>query len=320
MKSTLRASSALALATLVLITFAAPAVAQQAPADDAATDELAPGEILVTAQKRSERLQDVPLAVTALSGARLADQGGINLETAQTIIPTLNIQKSGTTLNQSLYMRGVGTATFSIAAEPSVSTVVDGVVYARAGEAFSDLVDIERMEVLRGPQGTLFGKNASAGAINIFTKLPGSVVGGTAEASYFSESEFRGRVALDLPLSEAVRSRWVGFYSEYDGNITNVAPNVNSKVNGYKHYGLRGMIVADVSPDVRFTLIGDWRKADDDCCAQVIGTVGTGLAFQVLPTPLDKESRTINQNLVTATKEQSWGISLQAVSAWAAIH
>ena len=99
MKSTLRASSALALATLVLITFAAPAVAQQAPADDAATDELAPGEILVTAQKRSERLQDVPLAVTALSGARLADQGGINLETAQTIIPTLNIQKSGTTLN-----------------------------------------------------------------------------------------------------------------------------------------------------------------------------------------------------------------------------
>ena len=311
MKSTLLTTSALALASLALTLAAAPALAQSAQPEASGEEEIAPGEIVVTAQKRTERLQDVPLAVTAISGAKLGEQGGINLETAQTIIPTLNIQKSGTTLNQSLYMRGVGTATFSIASEPSVSTVVDGVVFARAGEAFSDLVDIERMEVLRGPQGTLFGKNASAGAINIVTKRPGNTVGGYAEASYFTKSEFRGRVALDLPLSPSVRSRWVGFYSEYDGNIDNIAPNVNSKVNGYKHYGLRGMIVADASPDLQFTLIGDWRKADDDCCAQLIGTVGTGLAFSVLPTPLDKESRTVNQNLVTATREQSWGVSLQ---------
>ena len=311
MKSMLRASSALPLAVLAFTAFSAPAFAQDAPVSDAIEEE-APGEILVTAQKRTERLQDVPLAVSVIGGARLAEQGGINLETAQTLIPTLNIQKSGTTLNQSLYMRGVGTATFSIAAEPSVSTVVDGVVFARAGEAFSDLVDIDRMEVLRGPQGTLFGKNASAGAINIVTKRPGKVVGGFAEASFFTESEFRGKLGVDLPLSESIRSRFIGFYSEYDGNIDNIAPNVNSKVNGYKHYGLRGMIVADASPDVTFTLIGDWRKADDDCCAQLIGTVGTGLAFQVLPTPLGDETRTVNQNLVTSTKEESWGVSLQA--------
>lgn len=305
--------------TAILLVAATPATAQTAPAQTAepttataATDTTAPGEIVVTAQKRVERLQNVPVAVTAISGAKLAEQGGINLETAQTIIPTLNIQKSGTTLNQALYMRGVGTATFSIASEPSVSTVVDGVVYARAGEAFSDLIDIDRMEVLRGPQGTLFGKNASAGAINIVTKRPGKRAGGFAEASFFTKSEFRGRVGADLPLSEAVRSRVVAFYGSYDGNIRNIAPNVNSKVNGYKHYGVRGMVVADASPDVQFTLIGDWRHANDDCCAQLIGTVGTGLAFQVLPTPLGEESRTVNQNLVTSTRETAWGLSLQA--------
>jgi iron complex outermembrane recepter protein len=183
--------------SLAAVAIAAPVQAQDADAVETAS----PAEIVVTAQKRSERLQDVPLAITAISGEKIADQGGLNLETAQAIIPTLNIQKSGTTLNQSLYMRGVGTATFSIAAEPSVSTVVDGVVYARAGEAFSDLVDIERIEILRGPQGTLFGKNASAGAINIVTKRPGQDLGGTLEASYFTKSEFRGRAAIDVPLN-----------------------------------------------------------------------------------------------------------------------
>ena len=305
MKSMLRATSALPLAALAWAVFATPALAQDAaPEGDSGS-----AEIIVTAQKRSERLQDVPLAVTVLSGEKIAAQGGINLETAQTLIPTLNIQKSGTTLNQSLYMRGVGTATFSIAAEPSVSTVVDGVVYARAGEAFSDLVDIERIEILRGPQGTLFGKNASAGAINIITKRPGDEFGGTAEASYFSKSEFRGRLALDVPLGESVRSRLTGFYGEYDGNIRNLA--TGNRVNGYKHYGLRGTVVVDISPATTLTVIADWRKANDDCCAQLIGTVGTGLAFQVLPPPLDENSRTVNQNLVTRTKEESWGISAQ---------
>lgn len=310
---------ALALSTSICALGAAgTAWAQDAATQQSAVDAnagaeptLGAAEIVVTAQKRSERLQDVPLAVTAIDGDKIAEQGGINLETAQTIIPTLNIQKSGTTLNQSLYMRGVGTATFSIAAEPSVSTVVDGVVYARAGEAFSDLVDIERLEVLRGPQGTLFGKNASAGAINIVTKRPGNDFGGTVEASYFSESEFRGRVALDLPLGENVKSRLTGFYGQYDGNIRNIAPGVDSEVNGYEHYGVRGIVVADLSPTATLTIIGDWRKADDDCCAQLIGTVGTGLAFQVLPPPLDEETRTINQNLVTRTEETTWGVSAQ---------
>ncbi len=270
------------------------------------------GEIIVTAQKRSERLQDVPLAVSVVSGDRLLASGGINIEAAQALVPTLTFKKSGTALNQSLFLRGVGTSTFSIAGEPSVSTVVDGVVFSRAAEAFSDLVDIERIEVLRGPQGTLFGKNASAGVINIVTKRPGDTLGGSVEGNYYfgNGDEYRIKGAIDVPFADGLKGRFTGFYGNYDGNIIN--ETAGGRVNGYEHYGVRGMIVADPTPDVQLTLIGDWRKSDDDCCAEVIGQTPTGIAAGILPPGRGDETRFIRQNLVTRTEEESWGVSLQA--------
>jgi iron complex outermembrane receptor protein len=295
---------------------AAPLAAQTAPPAPVAAAEAEDSlEIVVTAQKRSERLQDVPLAVSVVSGDALARQGSLNLEGAQYLVPSLNFRKSGTSINQSLYLRGVGTATFSIAGEPSVSTVLDGVVLARAGEAFSDLVDIERIEVLRGPQGTLFGKNSSAGVVNIVSKRPGTELGGFAEGSIFFDNgtEYRVRGGIDLPIGDNVRTRVTGFYGTYDGNIFNDAPNVNRRVNGYERYGVRGLLEADLSSTVKVTLIADWRRADDDCCAEVIGTTPTGvgaLALAGINLQGDK-TRTIRQNLVTQTKETSWGLSAQ---------
>ena len=149
------AGFALFAATPLWAQTAAPApVAESTAPVPNAHDDAPPGDIIVTAQKRSERLQDVPIAVSVLSGDAIAAKGAVNLEGAQYLVPTLNFRKSGTAINQSLFLRGVGTSTFSIAGEPSISTVVDGVVYSRAGEAFSDLIDIDRLEVLRGPQGT----------------------------------------------------------------------------------------------------------------------------------------------------------------------
>ncbi len=311
-------------AGVALAAFAVPAAAQDAgttaaaPGSDvqasaeASSDDSGLGDIVVTAQKRSERLQDVPLAVSVVSGDAIAQLGGVNLENAQYLVPTMNFRKSGTTINQSLFLRGVGTSTFSIAGEPSISTVVDGVVYSRAGEAFSDLVDIDRMEVLRGPQGTLFGKNASAGVINIVTRRPGDEFGGYVEGSYYTGGdEYRVRGAVDLPLAEGIKSRFTGFYGSWDGNIRNIAHG-GRRVNGYEHWGVRGMIVADPTPDLQFTLIGDYREAKDDCCAEVIGTPATGLAAQLLPDVRGDKSRTINQDLITRTNEKSWGVSLQA--------
>jgi iron complex outermembrane recepter protein len=297
------------MATSALALMATPAFAQEA----APADEGEIGEIIVTAQKRSERLQDVPVAVSVVSGATLEAQGGVNIENAQYLVPTLNFRKSGTTINQSLFLRGVGTSTFSIAGEPSVSTVLDGVVYSRAGEAFGDLVDIERLEVLRGPQGTLFGKNASAGVVNIVSKRPTNDFEGSVEASFFTKSEYRGRGIINLPISDKARSRFTGFYGKYDGNIRNINPGVNDRVNGYEHYGFRGIVELDLSEKVKATLIGDYRKSEDDCCAEVIGTAPTGLGLLALAgiNFRGDETRTINQNLVTATIEESYGGSLQ---------
>ena len=285
--------------------------ATQAMAQAAATDDNAVAEIVVTAQKREERLQEVPLAVSVVSGAAIAASGAVNIEGAQYLVPTLNFRKSGTTINQTLFMRGVGTSTFSIAGEPSISTVVDGVVYSRAGEAFSDLIDIERLEVLRGPQGTLYGKNTSAGLINIITKRPGADLGGFLEGAYYTNGgEYRLRGAIDAPLSDKVKSRLTGFYGTYGGNIRNVT--LGTRVNGYEHWGVRAVVVADPTDDLSLTLIADYRKSDDDCCAELIGTVPTNLTATVLPTPRKDKTRQVAQNLVTATTEKSGGVSLQA--------
>ena len=292
----------------IMIGISLPAMAQDAPADD----ESANAEIIVTAQKREERLQDIPLAVSVIGGDAVANNGGITLENAQYLVPSLNFRKSGTSLNQALFLRGVGTINFSIAAEPSVAAVLDGVVLSRAGEGFTDLFDVERIEVLRGPQGTLFGKNASAGVVSIVTKRPTADFGATVEASYFTKSEYRGRATVNVPLAANVRSRFTGFYGNYDGNVNNLTKG--SKVNGYEHYGLRGAIEADVSENIMLTLRGDYRKANDDCCAEIIGTTPTNAAALALANTgfIGADSRNIRQNLVTATKEESWGISLQA--------
>ena len=232
--------------------------------------------------------------MSVVSGSVLEAQGKVSLEGAVNLVPSFNFLKSGTTLNQSLFLRGVGTATFSIAGEPSVSTVVDGVVYSRSGEAFSELVDVDRLEVLRGPQGTLFGKNASAGVINIISKRPTADFGGYVEAGYFTEKEYRLRGAVNVPLSDTIRTRLNGFYSNYGGNITNVGVTGNPKVNGWEHYGGRLAIDIDVSPTVKLSLNADYHKNNDDCCAEVIGTppiVGatgattTNGSQAVLPTP-----------------------------------
>ena len=290
------------------------------------------GDIIVTAQKRSERLQDVPLAVSVISGDAIATSGKPSLEGATALIPSLNFVKAGTSLNQTLFLRGLGTTSLSIAFDPTVSTVLDGVVFSRSAEAFTDLIDIERIEVLRGPQSTLFGRNASAGVINIISRRPGDTVGGEIEAAYYfnNGTEYRVKGAIDLPLGEKVRSRTTAFYNNYDGNIRNIAPNVNRRVNGLEHYGIRSIVEVDPSDTVKLTFIGDYHRNNDDCCADVIGgapffpfgsaagTPGTpnptplALIQTVLPTLRGDETRTINQNLITRTIETGYGFSGQA--------
>jgi len=315
-------TSALAMAAMMT----SAAYAQSAAVPKAASDN-APPEIIVTAQKRSEPLQKVPVAVTVVSGDALAQLSSNNIEDAQQIVPALTFVKGDTSLNSALFLRGLGTVSFSIAAEPSVTSVLDGVVLARAGESFGDLYDIDRVEVLRGPQGTLFGKNSSAGVINVVTKEPSKDLSAYIDAGYFQGNEYKLKANISGPIGGGWRAGVTAFYSQYDGNIYDQA--LQTQINGYKHYGARGQMVGDIGPNLHAKLIVDYRNADDQCCAFVIGALSPGtlatsatsgsptvsaanLAIESLLPPANGggTNQTI-AGLANRTEEETYGASLQ---------
>lgn len=269
-------------------------------------------EIIVTAQKVEENVQDVPIAITAVSGDRLEQAVVFNLENISTVIPSVTFRKGTTSANSAIVMRGVGTITFSVAAEPSVSTVVDGVVLSRSGQAFMDLVDIERLEVLRGPQGTLFGRNASAGLVNIVSKGGSDTFEAEANADWFEGDEWRLRAAVAGPLAENLTARVTAFYGSFDGNITNINGGTNRTVNGYERYGARGIVdYEDGGTKLRF--IADYMKANDDCCADVTGVSRGAVLDAELNLPggsaQGEDQRFVNHNLVTETRDRQWSLT-----------
>lgn len=289
---------ALSASTLALVT-TAPAFAQVE-------------EIVVTAQKVEENVQDVPIAITAVSGDRLDQAVVFSLENISTVVPSVTFRKGTTSANSAIVMRGVGTISFSVAAEPSVSTVVDGVVLSRSGQAFMDLVDIQRLEVLRGPQGTLFGRNASAGLVNIVSEGGTDDFQAEVNADWFEGEEYRLRAALSGPIAENLTARLTGFYGSFDGNITNINGGTNRKVNGYERYGVRGIMDYDDGGN-RVRLIADYYKADDDCCADVTGASRGAQQDAELNLPggvaIGEKQRFINHNLVTSTEDEQWSLT-----------
>lgn len=298
-----------ATTSMMALALCLPAAAQEADPDSG----LVLGSVTVTAQKVEEDLQSVPIAVTSVSGGLLESSGTSSLEKIGDLVPSVTFRKGTTNANSALVMRGVGTISFSIAAEPSVSTVVDGIVLSRSGQSFIDLVDVDRIEVLRGPQGSLFGKNASAGLINIVSKGGASAPEGELSAAYFEGDEYRLRGTLAGPLSAdgSLTGRLTGFYSEFDGNIRNKFDG--DLINGFQHQGLRGILDYDAGTS-RYRLIADYFKADDDCCAEV-----TGVSRGVLDPELGflvsgEDTRVVNHNLVTESLDDQ--TSLTASGDW----
>jgi len=276
-------------------------------------------ELMVTAQKRTESLLDVPVAVTTVNSSQIESAGNlIDIQSIQNLVPSLQIRRGNGNRESTLIMRGVGTVSFSTAAEPSVAAVLDGVVLSRAGQAFNELVEIDRVEVLRGPQGTLFGKNASAGVVNVISKGPSDENEAGMEFSYFQDDEFRAKAFITGPLSDNVRYRLNAFWGNFDGHIFNVAQNEN--VMGYDRAGVRGQIEIDASDDLTLRFIADWTTRDDDCCADVIGgPSGLSAEAQAQADVLlagtnanGPSTRTINQDHVTSESGDTWSIQMNA--------
>ena len=239
------------------LAFSGTAMAQSAPLD----------EIVVTSQKVTQTIQEVPIAVSVLGASEIESAYSYNIESLQTLVPSLSFRKGTTTNNSALTLRGIGTISFAGGAEPSVATVVDGVVLARSGQAFSDLYDIERIEVLKGPQGTLFGKNASAGVVNIVTKRPSDEFEGYIQTDYFEDDEYRVRGRVSGELTDGVRASATGFRSAFGGHIFNV--HNNRDVNGYDKWGIRTQIDVDVTDNMSVLFTYEHNESDDDCCADL---------------------------------------------------
>jgi iron complex outermembrane receptor protein len=307
-------------ASVVALAVAGVLASSAAAAQDstAGTENL--GEIVVTAQKREQRLQEVPIAISVVSGDQLQARGGFNIEAMTALVPSLTLRKTNVSLNQSLFLRGIGTVTFAIAAQPSVAFVLDGVVLTGAGEAFGDLYDVERVEVLRGPQGTLFGKNASAGVVNVVSKKPGTAFGGYVDAAFYEGDEINIKAAVDTPLSDTLRGRTTVSWGNFPGFIENVSTTpAGGDANGYYRKGIRTLWQLDPSDDLGFTFIADYRESDDPCCAEVIGTVPTGAQAAIVTNALagtdigaGDEGRKVRANTEMRSREESYGASLQA--------
>ena len=258
-----------------LCSFTAPAYAQdQAAAPQAATpqaDEAVPdqGDIIVTATRRSEALSSVPIAISAVSGEALANTGATDVRALNQLAPSLLVSGATSEVNFSARIRGVGTVGENAGLESSVALFIDGVYRSRTGVGLSELGDIERVEVLRGPQGTLFGRNASAGLINIVTKGPSFDFGGSASATYGNYNYMRLDGSVTGPLvADKLAFRLDGVWQKRDGFIKNVTPG-EKDINDRDRYLIRGQLLFEPTSDISVRLIGDYSKRNELCCGAV---------------------------------------------------
>ncbi len=243
-------------------------------------------EVIVTAQKRTENLQDVPVAVTAITADMIENNRIVSIEDISNISTSVNWQRGLTSSNSTVSIRGMGTINFGTGVESSVGIVQDGVVLSKQNEAFGDLFNLDRIEVLRGPQGTLFGKNTSAGVIHLITKAPTEEFEGKADLFYGSFDEVVARGTMSGALSESgnVQGRVTAYYRTVDGNVNNLFDG--SKLNGIdKSYGIRAKLYFEASDNLNFMIIGDYSKLESDCCAEPYRTLPPGTNIFGIPDP-----------------------------------
>jgi iron complex outermembrane recepter protein len=311
-------------AALALAMSGMAAHAQQAPAADAAKpkDDGKVEVVTITATKRIQPLQATPIAVTALSGSTLEQANLNNLEAISTQVPTVNFRTNASNKDSALFIRGVGTISTSPGVEPTVSTVLDGVVTARPGQATLDLVEIDRIEILRGPQGTLFGKNASAGVINIVTRAPSKEFSGYADLSLFQGNERRLRLGVSGEvMKDFMRASLSVMTGQFDGNVTNVFDG--SKVNGYDRKGVRARVDITPSKALKISLIADQVRADDTPPTGVpyatdvrvypsnAVTANPNYGFAVAPVVPSPTNRQINSEMKTRVSDKNSSFTAQ---------
>jgi iron complex outermembrane receptor protein len=235
-------------------------------------------EVIVTATKRAESLQDTPVTVNAFSADTILEAGINNAGDLAVMTPALAINVNTSPFNARMTIRGVGTAQTDPALEPSVGLFVDGVFIGRTGLGMSDLTDIERIEVLQGPQGTLYGKNTNAGAISVITSKPSlEEFEGHLEASVGNYGMGRLTASASGPLAQNVAYRLSGSVNQRDGYYDNGA---GDDLNDADDWNLQGKLLWDVTDSLSFLLSGSHVDRDTTCCgADAVQTVAVNDAL-----------------------------------------
>ncbi len=322
----LTTTGALALCMLAPAALAQDAALPQAAADDPGAD------IIVTATRRASPLSDVPIAVSAVGAQAMQNSGASDIRTLNQLAPSLLVSSTGSEANASARIRGIGTVGDNPGLESSVAVFIDGVYRSRTGAGLNELGEIERVEVLRGPQGTLFGRNASAGLINIISKAPEKTFHAKGEITYGNYDYWRLSGRVTGPVSDSIALALDGVWSKRDGfyKLVDGAGETVGDTNDRDRYFLRGQALIEPTDALSIRLIGDYTNRDESCCGAAyietrerLPSGGTGyveapfnriaaiLAGQGSVIPADPYARelSITPGRDYVSKLEDWGVS-----------
>lgn len=223
-------------------------------------------EIVVTATKRAQTLQEVPVAVSVTSEATIEKAGINDLKDLQSVVPSLRVHTLQNSIQTTFSIRGFGNGANNPGIEPSVGVFIDGVYRARSAGAISDLPTLDRVEVLRGPQSTLFGKNASAGVISVVTKKPSFERGGYVSGTYGNYNTIMGKAYFTGPLGDSDKAAFSigGGFHKRDGYYKNLAGGDDQ--NDRNRWNVRGQLLLEPGDNASFRLIADYDQIDEICC------------------------------------------------------
>ncbi|ODT00516.1 MAG: hypothetical protein ABS49_04720 [Erythrobacter sp. SCN 62-14] len=303
------------LAGAAAIALPGAAFAQSAGDQDDDAGEVRGNAIIVTATKRAQTLQDTPVAVSVTTAETIEQAQIRDIADISSVVPSLRASTLQSAFSTTFSIRGFGTDANNLGLEPSVAMFVDGVYRSRALAQISDLPNLERVEVLRGPQSTLFGKNASAGVISLVSSAPSFNLEGNAEVSYGNFNAFIARGYITGPISDNIAVSLAAGVNKRDGFITNEFNG--DDINDRNRWYTRGQMLFDNGSNFKFRLIADYDELDEKCCGVVNLRQSPEIGLiQLLGGRVNAPGTELNDvvfsDVVPRNKVRNWGISGQA--------
>ena len=268
-------------------------------------------EVIVTATKTEKTLQEVPIAVSVILADDIEKANLNDIFDLKAVIPSLDTRKYTTNTEAAFFIRGFGNGSFNPGIEPSVAVFVDGVYRSSMQSQISDFPVLERIEVLRGPQSTLFGKNATAGVINIVTKKPSFDKSGYAAASIGGNNMKKLKYYSTGPLNETTAYSFSAGINKADGHSENI--RTGNTVNTRDRFSVRGELLFELSDDESIRIISDYDEYDEICCAVGSAAYGVGNQIQALlgggVIPNDPFTEKVFYDFDPTTEGDNFGIS-----------